>query len=214
MRPNGISPVNARQIRTIPEERLIAVAAGGDRRAFGELVRRYEETVYRYAFKLCRDREKAEETLQDTFISVYRKLSSFDGRAKFSTWLYAIVTNNCLMKHRARRSRALEESLEAMEDPDEWPGGRFAHGIARWEETPADALLDRELRGKIESAIGKLPPEYRIVFTLRDMEGKSTEETSAIVGISVEAAKSRLRRARAFLRAELAPYMGPGRRAR
>jgi len=206
--------VNTRQLRALPEERLIAVAAQGEPRAFAELVRRYEETVYRYAFKLCRDREKAEETLQDTFINVYRKLSSFDGRAKFSTWLYTIVTNNCLMKHRARRSRAIEESLEALEDPGSWPGGKFAQGIARWEETPADALLDRELRGQIEAAIGKLPPEYRIIFTLRDMEGKSTDETSAIVGISVEAAKSRLRRARAFLRAELAPYMGPGRKSR
>jgi len=203
--------VNARELKTLPEARLIAAAAAGDTRAFSELVRRYEETVYRYAFKLCRDREKAEETLQDTFVNVYRKLSSFDGRAKFSTWLYAIVTNNCLMKHRARRNRSVEESLEALEDPSSWPEGKFAHGIARWEETPADIMLDRELRAEIEAAIGALPPEYRIVFTLRDMEGKSTEETSAIVGISVEATKSRLRRARAFLRERLAPYMDRGR---
>lgn len=203
--------MNARELKTLPEARLIAAAAAGDTRAFSELVRRYEETVYRYAFKLCRDREKAEETLQDTFVNVYRKLSSFDGRAKFSTWLYAIVTNNCLMKHRARRNRSVEESLEALEDPSSWPEGKFAHGIARWEETPADIMLDRELRAEIEAAIGALPPEYRIVFTLRDMEGKSTEETSAIVGISVEATKSRLRRARAFLRERLAPYMDRGR---
>ncbi|HUI11014.1 MAG TPA: sigma-70 family RNA polymerase sigma factor [Bacteroidota bacterium] len=203
--------MNARELKTLPEARLIAAAAAGDTRAFSELVRRYEETVYRYAIKLCRDREKAEETLQDTFVNVYRKLSSFDGRAKFSTWLYAIVTNNCLMKHRARRNRSVEESLEALEDPSSWPEGKFAHGIARWEETPADIMLDRELRAEIEAAIGALPPEYRIVFTLRDMEGKSTEETSAIVGISVEATKSRLRRARAFLRERLAPYMDRGR---
>ena len=206
--------MNTKELRTLPEERLIALAAEGDRRAFGEIVRRYEDTVYRYAFKLCRDRAKAEETLQDTFINVYRKLASFDGRAKFSTWLYTIVTNNCLMKHRARKNRAVEESLEALEDPASWPDGKFAHGVSRWEETPADVLLGRELRARINAAIGALPPEYRIVFTLRDMEGKSTEETSAIVGISVEATKSRLRRARAFLRARLAAYMGGGRRAR
>lgn len=209
----GIIFVKPRELKSLSEDRLIGAARGGDRRAFSELVRRYEETVYRYAFKLCRDREKAEETLQDTFINVYRKLSTFDGRAKFSTWLYTIVTNNCLMKHRSRKSRALEESLEALEDPASWPGGKFPHGIARWEETPADLVLARELRVQIESAIRKLPPDYRIVFTLRDMEGKSTEETSAIVGISGEATKSRLRRARAFLRAELAPYMHEGRTA-
>jgi RNA polymerase sigma-70 factor (ECF subfamily) len=176
-------------------------------RAFSELVRRYEKTVYRYAYKLCRDREKAEETFQDTFISVYRKLGTFDGRSQFSTWLYMIVTNNCLMRYRRRKVREIEQSLEALETPETSADGRFTHAIARWDETPVDLVLNRELRAQIEKAIGKLPAEYRIVFTLRDIEGKSTEETARIVGISVEAAKSRLRRARAFLREQLTPYM-------
>ncbi len=213
MDAHGISHVTGGQLKTLAEGKLIAAARGGDARAFSELVRRYEQTVYRYAFKLCRDREKAEETFQDTFINVYRKLRSFDGRSRFSTWLYAIVTNNCLMRHRRRKIRDIEESLEALESPGTTADGKFAHEIARWEETPADVMLDRELRSQIERAIGKLPPDYRIVFTLRDMEGKSTEETARIVGISGEAAKSRLRRARAFLREELTPYMShPGRR--
>ncbi len=201
------------EITKLAEVSLIAAARGGDMRAFSELVRRYEGTVYRYAFKLCRDREKAEETFQDTFINVYRKLGSFDGRSRFSTWLYTIVTNNCLMRHRRRKIREIEESLEALESPETSADGKFTHEIARWDETPADLILDKELRTQIEKAIGKLPPEYRIVFTLRDMEGKSTEETSRIVGISKEAAKSRLRRARAFLRDQLTPYMArPARR--
>ncbi len=198
------------QIRKLAETSLIAAARGGDPRAFSELVRRYEQTVYRYAFKLCRDREKAEETFQDTFINVYRKLGSFDGRSRFSTWLYTIVTNNCLMRHRRRKIRDIEESLEALESPATSDDGTFAHEIARWDETPADILMKGELRDRIEKAIEKLPDEYRIVFTLRDMEEKSTEETARIVGISVEAAKSRLRRARAFLREELTPYMARG----
>jgi RNA polymerase sigma-70 factor (ECF subfamily) len=199
--------VTGGEITKLAEGRLIAAARKGDGRAFSELVRRYEQTVYRYAYKLCRDREKAEETFQDTFINVYRKLGTFDGRSRFSTWLYAIVTNNCLMRHSRRKIREIEESLEALESPATAGDGSFAHEIARWEETPADIMLDRELRAQIEKAIGKLPPEYRIVFTLRDMEGKSTEETAKIVGISNEAAKSRLRRARAFLRDQLTPYM-------
>jgi RNA polymerase sigma-70 factor (ECF subfamily) len=202
-----------KEIKKLPERDLITAARGGDPGAFGELVRRYEQTVYRYAYKLCRDREKAEETFQDTFINVYRKLGSFDGRSRFSTWLYTIVTNNCLMRHRRRKIREIEESLDALESPETSPGGKFAHTIARWEETPADLILKGELRAQIERAIGKLPPDYRIVFTLRDMEGKSTEETARIAGISPEAAKSRLRRARAFLREQLTPYMAnPGRR--
>lgn len=192
--------------RSLSDEKLIAAAQGGDTRAFTELVRRYEETVYRFSYKLCRDREKAEETFQDTFINVFRKLGSFDGRSKFSTWLYTIVTNNCLMRHRQQKTRALEESLEALDHPAT-EDGHFAHRVARWEKTPADVMLDKELRAQLERAIAKLLPEYRIVFTLRDIEGKSTEETAAIVGISQEAAKSRLRRARAFLREQLDPYM-------
>jgi len=204
---SGISQLTGPQIRKLPERSLLEAARRGNPRAFSELVRRYEQTVYRYAFKLCRDREKAEETFQDTFINVYRKLGSFDGRSRFSTWLYTIVTNNCLMRHRRRKIREIEQSLEALETPETSGDGKFTHEIARWEETPADLLLDRELRTEIEKAIAKLPAEYRIVFTLRDMEGKSTAETAKIAGISNEAAKSRLRRARAFLREELTPYM-------
>lgn len=208
--------MTVKELTKLAEGSLIAAARGGDPRAFGELVRRYEQTVYRYAYKLCRDREKAEETFQDTFINVYRKLGTFDGRSQFSTWLYAIVTNNCLMRHRRRKIRDIEESLEALESPATAADGSFAREIARWDRTPADIMLDGELRAQIEKAIGKLPPEYRIVFTLRDMEGKSTEETAKIAGISIEAAKSRLRRARAFLRDQLTPYMArpAGRRAR
>ena len=203
----GISHVKGAEIRKLTDNGVIAAARTGDMRAFSELVRRYEQTVYRYSFKLCRDREKAEETFQDTFINVYRKLGTFDGRSRFSTWLYAIVTNNCLMRHRRRKIREIEESLEALESPATSADGKFAHEIARWDETPADIVMDKELRAEIEKEIGKLPPDYRIVFTLRDMEGKSTEETARIAGISKEAAKSRLRRARAFLRDQLTPYM-------
>lgn len=199
--------MNSKELKRLSDERLIATAQSGDRRAFAELVRRYEETVYRFAFKLCRDRQKAEETFQDTFINVFRKLDTFDGKSKFSTWLYTIVTNNCLMRHRQRKIQGLEESLEALDAPATSPDGHFRNEIARWEKTPAEVMLDKELRTKIEEAIGKLPSVYRIVFTLRDIEGKSTEETASIVGISPEAAKSRLRRARAFLREQLTPYM-------
>ena len=197
----------AAESREIPEHDLIEAAKGGDRRAFSALVRRYEDTVYRFALKVCQDPDKASETLQDTFINVFRKLHTFDGRSKFSTWLYTIVTNNCLMKHRRRKRDLLEESLEAF---DEGPGGDQKDGhpsIARWEHTPAHAVLEAELRQVLEEAIQALPPEYRAVFVLRDMEEKTTEETARIVGISVEAAKSRLRRARAFLRSRLDPYV-------
>ncbi len=189
------------------DQQLIGAARAGNRQAFAALVKRYEETVYRFSFKMCRDPEKAREILQDTFISVYRKLGSFDGKSKFSTWLYTIVANNCLMRQRRRKIQELEDPLELYDDPPDHDRTRGRAPIARREETPADILLSKELRTALETAIRRLPVEYRAVFVLRDVEGKTTEETARMLKLSIEATKSRLRRARAFLRARLHPYL-------
>jgi RNA polymerase sigma-70 factor (ECF subfamily) len=111
------------------------------------------------------------------------------------------------MKLRKRKLHATVESLEDMDDPPDHEGAKHTDQIGRWDETPADELLSKELRALIEKAIAKLPMDYRVVFVLRDIEGKSTEETARILSLSIEATKSRLRRARAFLRAQLNPYM-------
>ncbi len=195
------------RVSALDEKQLLKAAASGDRSAFSELVKRYEETVYRFSLKMCRDPAHAEEVLQDTFINVFRKLRSFDGKSKFTTWLYTIVTNNCLMKRRKRKLDELEDSLEELDNPATDDEGRYARRVARWDETPADLMLKRELRSVLDDAILKLPDLYRAVFVLRDVEGNSTEETAQILGISMEATKSRLRRARAFLRDQLDPYM-------
>jgi RNA polymerase sigma-70 factor (ECF subfamily) len=189
-------------IRT--DEQLIRAANSGDKAAFSTLVKRYEETVYKFSYKVCRNKEKAAEALQDTFINVYRKLDSFDGKSKFSTWLYSIVTNNCLM---SRRKRKMDELLESLDNPPTNDDGSFSEHVARWDETPVDVLMKKELRTQLDKAILKLPVDYRVVFVLRDLEGKSNEETANILGLSKEAAKSRLRRARAFLRTQLGPYI-------
>jgi RNA polymerase sigma-70 factor (ECF subfamily) len=186
------------------DDQLIQAIRQGDKAAFTSLMRRYEETVYKFSYKVCRDSGKAEEALQDTFINVYRKLDLFDGKSKFSTWLYSIVTNNCLMK---RRKRKLDDLLESLDDPLTNNDGSLLEHVARWDETPSDVLLKKEFQIVLDNAIMKLPVDYRLVFVLRDLEEKSTEETAEILKISEEAAKSRLRRARAFLRAELGPYM-------
>ncbi|MBK7257461.1 MAG: sigma-70 family RNA polymerase sigma factor [Ignavibacteriae bacterium] len=196
-----------RSPRLLPDDELIGLARGGDARAFTELVKRYEDTVYRFSYKICRDSEAASETLQDTFINVYRKLNSFDGKSKFSTWLYTIVTNNCLMKRRKRKSDLMEESLEAYDHPPGQSGGTPRQKPVHTPETPADVVIGRELKTLLEDAMAKLPEEYRVVFTMRDVEGRSTEETAGVLGLSVEATKSRLRRARAFLRDQLQPHL-------
>ena len=199
--------MNKRIPRHLPDDALIAQAKSGDTLAFTELVRRYEETVYRFSYKICRDKEKAAETLQDTFVNVFRKLKSFDGKSKFSTWLYTIVTNNCLMKHRKRRSDELEESLEAYDHARPAEGAVQRPELVSSEHSPADIVIGKELRELLETAMLKLPEDYRVVFVMRDIEGRSSEETAGVLGLSNEATKSRLRRARAFLRDQLHPYI-------
>lgn len=189
---------------TTADAQLLEAAARGDKAAFSTLMHRYEDMVYRFSFKVCRNKEEAREALQDTFINVYRNLDSFDGRSKLSTWLYRIVTNNCLMK---RRKRKLDDLLVSYDDPPLTEEGKLKHPVARWEETPADLLAKKEFQELLDKALMRLPPEYRAVFVLRDIEGNSTEETGQILKLSVEATKSRLRRARAFLREQLEPYL-------
>jgi RNA polymerase sigma-70 factor (ECF subfamily) len=193
------------------EHTLIKQAQSGDKLAFTKLVHQHEDLVYSFAFKVCRDKEKAEETWQDTFVNVYRKLDQFDGKSKFTTWLYSIVTNNCRMK---RRKTKLEKSSIHIDEPfstheheeTKNPQGDMQQ-IPAWRDTPLDTMMDTELKAKLDAAIQKLPYNYRVVFILRDVEGQSAEETAKIVKLSVPAVKSRLRRARIFLREQLNEYM-------
>jgi RNA polymerase sigma-70 factor, ECF subfamily len=189
---------------TLSDDDLLVAARDGDEHAFTELVRRYGSMVHGFSFKLCRDAHKAEESYQDTFINVYRKLSQFDGKSKFSTWLYSIVANNCLMKHRKRKLDAEMESLDSPRMDDDDHGAQF---VQSWDDSPIETLMNKELRKKLDAAIQKLPADYRVVFVLRDVEHQSAEETAKILHLSVPAVKSRLRRARVFLRNELHQYM-------
>jgi RNA polymerase sigma-70 factor (ECF subfamily) len=191
---------------------LIASARSGDTSSFNRLFREYEDTIFNFAFKVCRDRQYAEETLQDTYVNVFRNLRQFDGRSKFSTWLYSIVANNCLMKRRRskleRGSVSIEEIVAREHDAGKRADGAFpSEPVHRWRNTPLEQAIDGELRGRLDEAILKLPVDYRLVFILRDLEGKTAEETAKITKLTVAAVKSRLRRARVFLREELNDYM-------
>jgi RNA polymerase sigma-70 factor (ECF subfamily) len=193
------------------DQEIIKRAQKGDERAFTEIVKRYETLVYSFAFKVCRDSEKASETWQDTFVNVYRKLHQFDGRSKFTTWLYSVVVNSCRMKRRRRKLDQASISIDGPELSHDDAGsddeGSTAQTVPSWKETPLDRIMDKELRTLLDSAIQKLPYDYRVVFVLRDVEGLSAEETGKILKLSVPAVKSRLRRARVFLREQLNPYM-------
>jgi RNA polymerase sigma-70 factor (ECF subfamily) len=195
--------------QTEPDPAILKNAKAGDHKAFAEIVKRYENLVYSFAFKVCRNKDKASETLQDTFINVYRKLGQFDHRSKFTTWLYSIVTNNCLMKHRRTKLKVASISFDEIRSPHDDHAGESnqVHTIHEWKNTPFDKIMNTELKGLLDTAIQKLPYDYRIVFILRDVEGQTAEETAKILKLTVPAVKSRLRRARVFLREQLNEYM-------
>jgi len=178
------------------ELKLIEAAKEGDRAALSVLVKKYSNTVYNFAYKICRDQEKAKNTVQETFLSMVKSISQFNSQAKLSTWLYRIVANHCMMAARKRKDvQFVEVETEESLFDDKY--------IVDWSTLPIKQLENNELREILDSAINKLTPEYRMVFTLRDVEQLSIEETSKITGLSVSAIKSRLHRARAFLRKEL-----------
>jgi len=204
--------MNTEQKQTIENEpELVRRAKAGDQRAFTALVKKYESTVYSFAFKVCRDEEQAAETLQDTFVNVYRKLDQFNGKAKFSTWLYQIVTNNCLMKRRKSKLEQSSISLQSTDGTQTGDDGESSihpiHTIPLTDTTPEDDVVNKELREHLDKAILKLPMDQRIAFILRDVEGRSSEEAAIILKTSVPALKSRLRRARVFLQEQLQEYM-------
>lgn len=178
------------------EEKLIQLAKEGDKDALRELVKQHEKTLYSFAFKICRNKDKAEDIMQETFLSMIKSLKNFDGNSKLSTWLYRITVNHCLMSARSKKKELFVEP----NDDDELFG---EHHAADWSSIPDNSLENKELREILDRSIEKLAPEYRIVFTLRDVQQLSTEETAGITGLSVAAVKSRLHRARAFLRNEI-----------
>lgn len=177
------------------EQELILEAQSGSKKALAELVKRYEKTIYSFAFKVCRNPDKAENTMQETFMSMVKSLKQFDGKSKLSTWLYRITANHCLMEYRKRKYEYVSfDDDDALISED---------SVADWKNVPSFYTENKELKTVLDNAIQKLSPEYRIVFLLRDVEGLSTEETGKITELSIPAVKSRLHRARAFLRKEI-----------
>lgn len=178
------------------EEQLIEKAQNGDRHALSELVKQYEQTVYNFSFKICRNKERAEHTMQETFLSMVKNINQFSGKSKLSTWLYTVVSNNCLMLARSQK----KHNAASLDDDEALIS---ENNIADWKVTPDNLSENNELKELLDQAIEKLPADYRVVFLLRDVEGLSTEETGKVTDLSIPAVKSRLHRARAFLRNEL-----------
>lgn len=182
------------------EQTMIAQAQNGDRKALEALVNAFAPVVYKFSYNICRNQDKAENTTQETFLSVLKNLKQFDNRSKFTTWLYTIVSNHCLMAARSRKS----DRYVSLDDDE---GPLHDDVFVETDETPHERLERIDMKAHLDEAIEQLAPDYRIVFMLRDVEGLSTEEVSGITNLSIAAVKSRLHRARKFLRNYLSPFM-------
>lgn len=181
------------------EQPLVERARAGDASAFGELVNRYEGRILRLAKRITQNEEDAEDVLQESFLKAYENLDSFQGHSKFYTWLVRIAVNESLMKLRKRRS----DRTVPLDEPVEMGEETVQREVAVWEGNPEQKYTQTELRSILDAAIDELDPLYRTVFTLRDVEEMSTEETAEALNLSVPAVKSRLLRARLQLREKL-----------
>jgi RNA polymerase sigma-70 factor (ECF subfamily) len=182
------------------DEALVSRAAAGDEAAFEELVRRHPERVYRLACRLTGDDADAADVLQETFLQVFRHLGEFRGEARFSTWLFRVVTNAAMMRRRSRGRRPAE-SLEAYL-PRFDAEGRHAATPAQLQVTSqVEELLDRRtLAARARSGIARLPEGIRDAFVLRDLEELPTSEVASVLGIDPAAVRQRVHRARLLLR--------------
>ena len=171
---------------------------------FGQLVQRYQQYVFTLVLRFTDSREDAEEISQDIFVKAYRSLADFRGESKFSTWVLSIARNEGLAWLRKRASRPEEPLEPVLEDSS----GDFTPALLTdWREVPPEALERKELRECLCRAILHLPPIYREVVQLRDIDELDVQETATVLGITAGSVKVRLHRARTMLQKELVPLL-------
>jgi len=190
--------LNLTELQTLTDPELVSLAQKGDSEAFGELVNRYQNKIYRLARRLTDNQEDAEDVLQESFVRAFRAIGGFKGASKFSTWLYRITVNLAAMKRRAQRYH-----IESLDEPITTKDGEISRDIKDTGTDPLEALIVKEIRENLDTAISGLSPTNRAVFVLRHIEGLSTEETREILNISIPAVKSRLHRTRLALQERL-----------
>lgn len=189
------------------DEELIGLFIGQrDVGAYEEILKRYQDKIYGLALRITRNPTDAEDILQEVFLTLTRKIDTFRGESKFSSWLYRIAVNASYMHLRGEKKHETDVSLEDYAPYDE--KGTLMGRIASkdWTDRPDKVLFSKEALDIIEKAVNQLPESYRVVFHLRDVEGLSNEEVAEILGLSIPAIKSRLHRGRLFLRDRLSDY--------
>ncbi|MBW2428513.1 MAG: sigma-70 family RNA polymerase sigma factor [Deltaproteobacteria bacterium] len=183
---------------------LIQSINAGQVDKFHDLVKRYEQKLYNFSLRMCRDHSDAEDMVQDTFLNVFRYIKNFRYETKFKNWLYKVAASTFIKKRRKSKFAPEKElSLDEFRSSDE---AETPDQVPEWALIPLDKLLNEELAGTINRGILSIPKKYRMVIVLRDIEGFSTVETAQILNLSPANVKVRLHRARLFLRDKLKGY--------
>ena len=181
---------------------LVRRLKAGDEDAYATIVRTLGGRMLAVARRFLQDEDLARDAVQDAFLSAFRSIHAFDGDAQLATWLHRIVVNAALMKLRTRR-RKPEQSIEPMLPAFAEDGHHAGRPVVAWTASAEEALLRREARERVRAAIADLPERYRAVLLLRDIEERSTREAADLLGITENAVKLRLHRARQALATRL-----------
>lgn len=188
----------------LTDAQVVQAFLDGRERAFDELVARYQARLLNFIYRTVGDRERAEDLVQEVFIRIYRHLHRFDQSKKFSTWAYTIASNLAKneLRNRSRNPLVLFQTIRRHWEADHRPL-QFEDSSAR----PDDLFHKRHLRELVEQSVSRLPEHHRVVFVLRELEGKTYEEIADITGCNLGTVKSRLNRARNNFAAIIAPHL-------
>ena len=186
------------------EEQLVRDLQAGKSEVFDKLAALYQKKIYALSFNLTRNAMDAEDVVQEVLLTLFKKIHTFQGRSAFSSWVYRITVNTAYMKLRSKKK---EKSISLEEVYPAFSGAGFQQEkIQDWSEHTESLLFANETRETIQKAVDLLPDKAEDVFLLRDVEGLSTEEVSEVLELTIPAVKSRLHRARLFLRKKLSHY--------
>ena len=192
------------------DQALVDRLRSGDEAALTELADAYRVKIYQLAFRYVRNNEDAEEIVQDVLFKVYRNVADFRGDAALSSWIYRITFNTAMSRVRTaafQRSQA-DNTLQSAREDVEREQGDTVREPADWSKMGDESVFRSQLRRRVFGAILALPAIYRAPVLLRDIQGMSTEEASAVLNVKDQTLKSRLHRGRLILRRQLADFAG------
>lgn len=189
----GMGKVAAAQ--ALSDEEVVTLVRQGDKALFEVLMRRYNQRLFRVTRSILTDDAEAEDVMQDAYVRAYVHLDQFEGRARFSTWLTRIAVHEAIARSQKRQRLVSVEAEDTMDFKSKMP-------------SPEEEVHTRTIRSILEAAINKLPPSYRVVLVMRDVEGMSTNETAELLDATEESIRIRLHRARAMMRKQIYAQTG------